>query len=69
MTKTAQRNLVQSLQMKFEPEGIHVALVSVGGPVNPHAKVLNPENIAEETWRLFSQPKKDWTWDLELLEK
>lgn len=69
LVKTAQRNLVQSFQMKYEPEGIHVALISVGGPVSPEAKVLSPKNIAKETWELFTQAKKDWTWDLELLEE
>ncbi|GAB7355150.1 hypothetical protein MBLNU459_g5720t1 [Dothideomycetes sp. NU459] len=69
MVKTAQRNMVQSLQMKYEPEGIHVALISVGGPVGRDASVLNPDNIARQTWNLFSQAKGEWTWDLELVEQ
>lgn len=59
MVKSAQRALVLSLHAKFGEE-VHVALLSVGGVVDPKKKVLSPENIAERCWELFKQPRGRW---------
>ncbi|KIV99631.1 uncharacterized protein PV09_08696 [Verruconis gallopava] len=53
LVKTAQRNLVQSLHQVYNPQGVHVGLVLVGGMVSPEAKVLNPTHIAKLVWEFF----------------
>jgi hypothetical protein len=55
LVKSSQRNLVQSLHAVYNPQGIHVGLVLVGGIVSPEAKVLNPANIAQVTWDFFDK--------------
>ena len=62
-TKAAQRTLVQMMNEVFAQEGIHVGLISVGGPVAPENKGCNPKNIAEKTWTFFENGKKE---DLEV---
>lgn len=66
MVKSAQRALVLSLHAKFGEE-VHVALVSVGGVVSPESKTLSPENIAEQTFQLYKQPKDKWTREIEIV--
>lgn len=63
ITKAAQRSLVEMMAQTFAPQGVHVGLISVGGPVAPEKKVLNPTNIAEKTWEFFENGKND---DLEV---
>lgn len=67
MTKAAQRNLVQSLHATYGKE-IHIALLSVGGIVSPEKKTLSPENIADEAWALYKQPKSQWQFEVEVVE-
>ena len=69
LTKAAQRNLVQSLRGAYQKDGIHIAVISVGGIVSPEAKTLTPKNIAEKIWGLFKQAKTEWIWDLEILDE
>lgn len=59
MVKSAQRALVLSLHAKFG-EDVHVALLGVGGVVDPKKKVLSPENIAERCYQLYRQKKGEW---------
>lgn len=54
--------------MTYREQGVHVGLISVGGPVDPKNKILSPSNIAEETWELFDQKRSDWTLEVELFE-
>ncbi|KAJ0418824.1 hypothetical protein BJY00DRAFT_173831 [Aspergillus carlsbadensis] len=61
MTKAAQSNLMKSLEKAFSPQGIHVGLVVVWGMVSPDSTALNPGNIAEQAWKLYSQKKEEWT--------
>lgn len=69
LAKSAQRSLVQSLVNAYQKDGIHIAVISVGGQVSPQAKTLNPKTIAERIWGLYTQSKTNWTWDLEILEE
>jgi len=55
--------------MAYQKDGIHIAVVSVGGQVSPQAKILSPKNIADRLWGLFEQEQSEWIWDLELLEE
>ncbi|KJZ75071.1 hypothetical protein HIM_05557 [Hirsutella minnesotensis 3608] len=68
MVKAAQRNMTQSLAKKFGPQGVHIALVVVGGFVDPSEKKLNPKNIAEQTWSLFDQPRDAHKFEVEILD-
>ncbi|KAH6637259.1 hypothetical protein F5144DRAFT_210030 [Chaetomium tenue] len=55
LVKAAQRNLVQSLNLTYAPEGVHVGVINVAGQVFPDDPVRNPTNIAAETWKWFEQ--------------
>ncbi|KAK0658052.1 hypothetical protein B0T16DRAFT_503057 [Cercophora newfieldiana] len=57
LVKAAQRNLVQSLHLTYAPQGVHVGVINVGGPVSPDHEAWNPSNIAEKTWGWFEQAK------------
>ncbi|KAL7943423.1 NAD(P)-binding protein [Trichoderma barbatum] len=68
MSKAAQKNFTRSLRLEFEPKGVHVALLSVAGYVLEDNKQLNPRNIAQQAWNLYSQPKGSWTEDIRIEE-
>ncbi|UNI16906.1 hypothetical protein JDV02_003294 [Purpureocillium takamizusanense] len=55
MVKAAQRNMVQSLSDVYKPQGVHVGVITVGGPVSPSADTLSPTNIAAQAWELFTR--------------
>ena len=65
LVKTAQRNLVKSLEMTY-PD-IHIALVNVGGIVNAEDKIFNPKAIGEKFWEVYSQEKDEWTFEVNIL--
>ena len=67
MVKSAQRSLVLSLNALHGKE-VHIGLVSVGGVVSPDAKNLNPENIAEQAYKLYKQPRGSWEREVEIHE-
>lgn len=67
MVKSAQRSLVLSLNALHGKE-VHIALVSVGGIVSPDAKNLNPENVAEQAYTLYKQPRGSWEREVEIHE-
>ncbi len=60
--KAAIRNLTKSLHDELEPDGIHVATVTVAGFVQ-EGTYFAPENIAETYWELHSQPAGEWDWE------
>ncbi|MBE3045512.1 SDR family NAD(P)-dependent oxidoreductase [Candidatus Bathyarchaeota archaeon] len=69
LAKAAQKNLVRSLRQKFgAEEGAHVCLLTVAGYVDETRRLLNSTNIANEAWRLYSQPKDAWTEDVRIEE-
>ncbi len=43
----------------FREQGIHVATVTVASFVNPGSK--EAADVAEEFWKLYAQPKAEWT--------
>lgn len=67
MVKSAQRALVLSLNAKFG-SGVHIALLSVGGVVSPDAKGLSPDNIADQCWALYKQPRDKWKREVEIYD-
>jgi NAD(P)-dependent dehydrogenase (short-subunit alcohol dehydrogenase family) len=58
--KGAVRTLAFLLADELEPEGIHVATVTVDGFVKPGTP-LDPDIIAEEYWKLHLEDKAPWT--------
>ncbi len=79
--KHALRALAQSMARELGPEGIHVAHVIIDGAIDTewirtnfpdiHALkerdgILNPDDIAENYWRLHAQPRNAWTQELDL---
>ncbi|KAH6606922.1 hypothetical protein Trco_006075 [Trichoderma cornu-damae] len=68
VSKAAQKNFTRSLRLQFEPKGVHIGILSVAGYVLETSKQLNPKNIAEQAWNLYSQPKGSWTEDIRIEE-
>jgi hypothetical protein len=57
LVKAAQRNLVQSLQLQYGSEGVHIGVINVAGQVSPEDPERNPTNIAAKTWGWFEGAK------------
>ncbi len=53
------RTVVDLLAATYGPDGVHVAPVTVGGPVAPGGE-YDPDDIAEHYWRLHTQPRGAW---------
>jgi NAD(P)-dependent dehydrogenase (short-subunit alcohol dehydrogenase family) len=79
--KHALRALAQSMARELGPQGIHVAHVVIDGAIDTAwvrdnfperyaAKaddgIIDPEAIAENYWRLHTQPRNAWTQELDL---
>ena len=47
------------LAKEYEPAGIHVATVTIGGAVSRGGR-FDPDRIAEQFWRLQRQPRGAW---------
>ncbi|MGW0483956.1 SDR family NAD(P)-dependent oxidoreductase [Nonomuraea sp. NPDC003214] len=57
--KAGVRTLVTLLDQEYGPAGVHVASVTVAGPVAPGTD-FDPDDIAEHYWRLHAQPRAEW---------
>ncbi|TDC25501.1 SDR family NAD(P)-dependent oxidoreductase [Streptomyces sp. 8K308] len=57
--KAGLRALVALLDEEYGPAGVHVATVTVAGPVAPGTD-FDPDDIAEHYWRLHTQARADW---------
>jgi NAD(P)-dependent dehydrogenase (short-subunit alcohol dehydrogenase family) len=57
--KAGVRALAELLARAYEPSGVHVATVTVAGAVAP-GSTFDPDEIAEEYWRLHAQPAGAW---------
>lgn len=58
--KAAMRNLTLVMREELEPEGLHVATVTVAGNIAPHTP-FDPDTIAEHYWRIHTEPVGSWT--------
>jgi NAD(P)-dependent dehydrogenase (short-subunit alcohol dehydrogenase family) len=57
--KAGVRSLVTLLDQQYGALGVHVATVTVAGPVAPGTD-FDPDVIAEHYWRLHTQPRHGW---------
>lgn len=57
--KAGVRSLVTLLDEQYGPSGVHVATVTVDGPVAPGTD-FDPDVIAEHYWRLHTQQRHQW---------
>lgn len=57
--KAGVRTLVELLDMEYGPSGVHVATVTVAGPVAPGTD-FDPDDIADHYWHLHTQPRDAW---------
>ena len=57
--KAGVRALTKLLARAYEPAGLHVATVTVAGPVAP-GTAFDPDKIAQQYWRLHRQPRETW---------
>jgi NADP-dependent 3-hydroxy acid dehydrogenase YdfG len=57
--KAGVRALVSLLDKQYGQAGVHFAVVTVAGTVEP-GTVFDPDDIAEHYWRLHCQPRGQW---------
>jgi NAD(P)-dependent dehydrogenase (short-subunit alcohol dehydrogenase family) len=57
--KAGARAMVSLLDKQYGQDGVHVAVVTVAGPVEP-GTAFDPDDIAEHYWRLHCQPRGQW---------
>ncbi|GLY88724.1 SDR family NAD(P)-dependent oxidoreductase [Actinoallomurus iriomotensis] len=57
--KAGVRTLVELLDQEYGPAGVHVASVTVAGPVAA-GTAFDPDDIAEHYWRLHTQSRDRW---------
>ncbi|MCX4563047.1 SDR family NAD(P)-dependent oxidoreductase [Streptomyces phaeochromogenes] len=57
--KAGVRTLVALLDQRYGSSGVHVASVTVDGPVAPGTD-FDPDDIAERYWQLHTQPRHLW---------
>lgn len=57
--KAGGRALVALLATQHGPSGVHVATVTVAGPVAP-GTAFDPDLVAEHYWQLHTQPRDAW---------
>jgi NAD(P)-dependent dehydrogenase (short-subunit alcohol dehydrogenase family) len=57
--KAGVRTLVTLLDQEYGPSGVHVASVTVAGPVASGTN-FDPDDIAQHYWRLHAQPRPQW---------
>lgn len=50
LSKAAQRSPVQSLDLSYASEGVHIGVINVAGPVAREDPLRNPTNIAAKAW-------------------
>ena len=68
LDKAALRNSVTMLHDQLKPEGVHVAGVTITGPIAPGTPAA-PEVLAESFWDLHTQPQAEWTNEIYLDDK
>ncbi|WP_328290871.1 SDR family NAD(P)-dependent oxidoreductase [Nocardia aurantiaca] len=57
--KAGVRALVTLLDKQYGPSGVHIATVTIDGPVAP-GTAFDPDDIAEHYWRLHIQARHEW---------
>ena len=57
--KAGVRALAELLDSQFAPSGLHIATVTIGGAIAP-GTAFDPDDIAEQYWRLHAQPVGVW---------
>lgn len=67
LVKASQQNMTQSLNKVFGKD-IHIAIVKVGGQVDPKNPKMNPDLIAGKILELYEQKKENWTDHIDILE-
>jgi NADP-dependent 3-hydroxy acid dehydrogenase YdfG len=58
--KAGVRTLAALLDQQYRAAGLHIATVTVAGPV-ARGTTWDPDDIAEHYWRLHRQPREAWT--------
>lgn len=61
--KSGVRTLAALLDQEYGPSGVHVATVTVDGPVAP-GTAFDPTVIADHYWHLHRQPRDQWQHDI-----
>mmetsp|Transcript_70 Transcript_70/g.197 ORF Transcript_70/g.197 Transcript_70/m.197 type:complete len:267 (+) Transcript_70:62-862(+) len=70
-SKTALRSFGQSLFQEYAPQGIHTSHVVIDGVIeSPNTasmgNLMDPWDIAEQYWHLYTQPPCVWSYELQI---
>jgi NADP-dependent 3-hydroxy acid dehydrogenase YdfG len=60
MATAAQRSLALGLAGDHERDGMHIATVTIGGPIKA-GTAFDPAKIADVIWQLHNEPAGSWT--------
>ncbi|HEV7824971.1 MAG TPA: SDR family NAD(P)-dependent oxidoreductase [Mycobacteriales bacterium] len=60
--KAALRTMVRALAKEVTDDDVHAAIVTVQGIMQP-GTALAPEQVAEQFWRVYAQPRAEWEWE------
>lgn len=66
LVKAAQRNLVQSIDLEYGSQGVHIGVINVGGPVSLDHPDWNPSNIATKAWDWVSASREDKSFEVQI---
>ena len=79
--KHALRALAQSMARELGPKGIHIGHVVIDGPIDtewtrelfpewfenrPEDGIMQPDDLAELYWHLYTQPRSAWTFETDV---
>ncbi len=59
--KAGLRCAAEALFPDFAPQGVHIAVLTIGTAIAPGSK--SAEAVGEAFWRLHAQPRDQWTWE------
>ena len=65
--RAAQYNIVTSCYKEYGPQGVHCALIVVGGELRECGTVSNAQVVADKAWELYSQEKGKGDLEVEVL--
>ena len=59
--KAGLRCAAEALFPDFAPQGVHIAVLTIGTGIAPGSK--SAEAVGQAFWRLHTQPRDQWTWE------
>ncbi|MCG6233984.1 SDR family NAD(P)-dependent oxidoreductase [Vibrio furnissii] len=61
IAKAGIRALTEGLFRSLGSQGVHIANVAVGKAISPNSQEAN--DVADIFWKIYQQPKEQWSWE------